>query len=139
MYNMASVEPEIADAIALAVKAFDESLVLVGPPASELTAAGDRVGLRTAAEAFADRGYRADGTLVPRNEPGAVLTDPDVVAARAVMIAVERRVQAIDGGFVRLEADTICIHGDTPGAASLTAGVRASLERAGVHVRALRR
>jgi UPF0271 protein len=139
MYNMASVEPDLAEAIARAVKVFDASLVLVGPPASALTVAGARVGLRTAAEAFADRAYRADGTLVPRDEPGAVLTDAEAVAARAVMIAVERRVQTNDGTFMKLEADTICIHGDTPGAASLAAVVRASLEGAGVQVQALRR
>jgi 5-oxoprolinase (ATP-hydrolysing) subunit A len=139
MYNMASVDRELADAIAQAVHAFDRTLVLVGLPASALTDAGRRAGLETAAEGFADRGYRSDGSLVPRSEPGAVLTDPARVTERAVMLAVEGKVQAVDGSYMSLDVDTICIHGDTPGAALLAARVRAALERAGISVQALHR
>jgi UPF0271 protein len=137
MYNVASVDQELAAAVAAAVHAVDRQLVLVGPPKSALTAAGRRAGLAVAAEGFADRAYCADGTLVARTERGAVLTDPAEVARRAVMLAVERKIRAVDGSYVSLDVETICIHGDTPGAALLAERVRASLEAAGVSVQAL--
>ena len=124
LYNMAAVEAPLADAIARAVAAVDASLILVGLRGSELVKAGARAGLRTAAEVFADRAYRADGTLVPRSEPGAVIADPDAVVARVA-------------GLVRPGADTICVHGDTPGAARLARRVREALEAAGVEVSSL--
>jgi len=89
-------------------------------------------------EGFADRGYRADGSLVPRSEPGALLGDPEEVAARAVRVAREGRLAAVDGTEVALEIDTLCLHGDTPGAAARARVLRDALERAGVDVRAAR-
>jgi 5-oxoprolinase (ATP-hydrolysing) subunit A len=138
MYNMASVDAELAAALATTVRSLDPSLVLVGPPSSALLEAGRRAGLVTASEGFADRAYLPDGRLVPRSQGGAVLTDPNQVSARAVMLALERRVQAVDGSYLTLDVDTICVHGDTPGALTLVAAVRAALEHAGIDVRALR-
>jgi UPF0271 protein len=131
---MAARDAPLAGAIARAVAAFDQSLIFVGPPDSELLKAGREAGLRVAAEIFADRAYEPDGTLVPRDRPGAVLHDVEAAAARAVTMVTERYVLARDGSRVGLEADTICVHGDTPGCAQLAAAVRARLEAAGVAV-----
>jgi UPF0271 protein len=102
---------------------------------SELTAAGQRAGLRVAAEVFADRGYRPDGTLAPRGTPGAVLTDVAEVVRRAIGMVTGQGVTAVDGTTVSVRADTICIHGDTPGAAALARAVRAALAAAGIEIR----
>jgi UPF0271 protein len=99
-----------------------------------LLAVVDALGMEPVAEAFADRAYRPDGTLVARSEHGAVLTDPREVVARAVSIATERRVTAVDGSSVAIDARSICIHGDTPGAVALARAVRAALESASVGV-----
>jgi len=123
LYNMAARDRRVADAIARAVASIDTSLILLGLPESELIAAGYAAGLRTAREAFADRAYRPDGTLVPRTEPGAVIHDPDQVLVRVVPLAR------------RLDVDTICVHGDTPGAADLARRIRAALELAKIDVR----
>ena len=103
-------------------------------PGSQLLHAGERAGLRTASEVFADRAYRADGTLVPRTQPGAVIHDEEVVVQRVVAMVREGAVVAEDGSRVTLRVDTICVHGDTPGAAQLAARVRAALEAAGMDV-----
>ena len=124
----------MADAIARATAAVDRSLILFGLPGSELIAAGQRAGLRTAREGFADRAYMKDGTLVPRSQPGAVIEDAEVVVGRAVSMARNRVVNAIDGSLVTLEVETICLHGDTPGAAMLASRIRAALVDAGVSV-----
>jgi UPF0271 protein len=94
----------------------------------------EEMGMEPVAEAFADRGYLSDGGLVPRSEPGAVLTDPATVAARAVSIATEREVIAVDGSRVAVHARSICIHGDTPGAIAMARAVRAGLEVASVQL-----
>jgi UPF0271 protein len=99
--------------------------------------AAEAEGLRFVAEAFADRAYEKDGTLVPRGRPGAVITDSREVAARAVLIAGEGRVTASDGTPVSLAADTLCLHGDTPGAVEHARAVREALEAVGIAVRAL--
>jgi UPF0271 protein len=138
LYNMAARDCALADAIARAVSAVDRSLVLFGLAGSELIAAGERSGLRTASEAFADRAYAPDGTLVPRRTPGAVIEDPGVVVDRVIRMAREQAVTANDGSDVRLQVDTICVHGDTPGAADLAARMREALSRAGVAVKAIR-
>ena len=138
LYNMAARDRRVADAIAGAVAEIDRSLVLVGLAGSELIAAGQNAGLMTASEAFADRGYLADGSLAPRSTPDAVLTDPKMVAARAVALVRDRQVIAIDGTRVPVAVETICIHSDTPGAAMLASGVRTALQDAGVEVSARR-
>jgi UPF0271 protein len=135
LYNMAARDAGMADAVARAVRTVDASLVLFGLSGSELTAAGQRAGLRVAAEVFADRGYRPDGTLAPRGTPGAVLTDVAEVVRRAIGMVTGQGVTAVDGTTVSVRADTICIHGDTPGAAALARAVRAALAAAGIEIR----
>ncbi len=138
LFNMAVRDAALADAVARAVALIDKSMILFGLPGSELVAAGARAGLRTACEVFADRAYRSDGTLVPRQEEGAVIHDAAAVEQRVIAMVRDQAVQAIDGTRVPLTIDTICVHGDTPGAAELAARVRAALETAGVNVKALR-
>jgi UPF0271 protein len=138
LYNMAARDRSLADAVASAVATFDASLVLYGLAGSELIAAGRRAGLRTASEVFADRGYLADGSLAARSFPGALIEDADVVAARAVTMVREHTVVALDGSRVRVAAETICVHGDTPGAAILARRVREALETAGVQIAVIR-
>lgn len=137
LFNMAARDAALAAAIARATAAFDSSLMLFGLPDSELLKAGRAAGLRVAAEGFADRAYEADGSLVSRKKPGAVIHDAEVVVARAVRMAKEGTVIAVDGTIVTLAVQTICIHGDTPGADDLAAKLRAGLEAAGVTVRAI--
>lgn len=139
LYNMACRDAALAEAIARAVVAFDPSLVLFGLPDSALVQAGLDAGLPVAAEAFADRAYEPDGSLVSRSRPGAVLHDEEVVVRRAVTMARDRTVVAVDGSTLRLEADTICVHGDTPGAAALAGAIRRGLDAAGITVAALTR
>jgi 5-oxoprolinase (ATP-hydrolysing) subunit A len=135
--QLAARNDTVADAIARAVAAFDPSLVLVGLAGSALISAGARAGLRTASEVFADRGYRADGTLAPRDQPGGVIHDPDAVVPRVLAMIREGAVTAVDGSQVSLQAETICLHGDTPGAAHLASRIRQALVDAGVELRAL--
>lgn len=111
-------------------------LPVLGLPGSALLAIAAEAGLPAVPEAFADRGYRADGTLVPRSEPGALVTDPDEVAARVVRLATAGTVVAVDGTEVEVTAASVCLHGDTPGAVAAAAATRAALAAAGVRVRA---
>jgi UPF0271 protein len=135
LYNMAVRDPSLASAIARSVAAFDPSLVLFGLAGSVLLDAGSAAGLRVASEAFADRAYEPDGTLTPRSRHGAVIHDPDLVVERAVRMVTEGRVTATDGSDLTLHVDTLCTHGDTPGAQSLVRRLRAGLESRGVSVR----
>ena len=135
LYNMAVRDAAFADAIARATAAVDSRLILFGLPGSELIAAGQRAGLRTAREGFADRSYKPDGTLVPRHEAGAVIEDPVTVVDRAISMARDRTVCAVDGSALAMEVDTICVHGDTPDAAVLASRIRRALADAGVSVR----
>jgi UPF0271 protein len=137
LYNMAARDVGLAGAVARAVAAFSHSLVLLGPPDSELLKAGRALGLRVAGEVFADRAYEPDGSLVSRKKLGAVIHEADAVVARAVRMAKEGTVVAIDGSIVHLTADTICVHSDTPGADDLAAKLRAALEDAGVDVKSI--
>jgi UPF0271 protein len=132
LYNRAVTDPEQAAAIASAAVCYDAALRLLTLPGSALATAATDVRLPTVTEAFADRAYRDDGTLVPRGEPGAVLTDPEVVAARAVDMVVRGTVQTVSGDALEVSPRSICVHGDTPGAVVLAAAVRAALEKAGV-------
>ena len=137
LYNMACRDEALAEAIARAVVAFDPTLVLFGLPGSALLQAGLDAGLPVAAEAFADRAYQPDGSLAPRSQPGAVIHDVDAVVARAVAMVTEQTVTATDGSLIEFEADTLCLHGDTPGAAALAVAIRRGLEDAGVTIAAL--
>jgi len=134
LYNMAAKDGALADAIARAVAAVDASLVLLGLPRSELLRAGERAGLRVVGEAFADRAYEPDGSLVSRQKPGAVIHDPDAVVARVLRMAREGVIRAVDGTDIPLPVGTICTHGDTPGAEELVRRIREALERDGVRV-----
>lgn len=134
LYHACVSHPEQAEAVVAAAHEYDPSVAVLGAPGSPLLAFADARGMEPVAEAFADRAYLPDGRLVPRSEPGSVLTDPSTVAERAVTIATEQRVVAIDGSSVEVRARSICIHGDTPGAVSLAQAVRAGLEVADVGI-----
>ena len=136
LYNMAVRDPALAAALAHAVAQFDPALVFFGLAGSPMLDAGRAAGLVVAAEGFADRAYERDGSLTPRGVPGAVLHDLPVVVARAVRMVTESRITARDGSDIPLHVDTICVHGDTPGAARLAGGLRQGLEAAGVRLAA---
>jgi UPF0271 protein len=139
LYNMAAGRRDLSDAIARAVADVDRGLVLFGLAGSPMIAAGEAAGLRTASEVFADRNYMADGTLVSRRRPDALVHDADEAARRTVRMVREGRVTSVDGGDVPLRADTVCIHGDGPDPAGFARRLRAALEAAGVAVRAVGR
>jgi UPF0271 protein len=136
LYNMAARDMNLADAIARAIATVDSSLKLFGLPGSKSLEAAQQRHVQAVSEAFADRAYRRDGSLVPRHEPGAVIQDEEVVVSRAVSIARERTVIATDGTPVFLDVQTICVHGDTPGAAALASRIRKALSDAGIQLRA---
>lgn len=138
LYNIAAVRRDIAEGIAEAVSRVHAGLIIYGPPGSELLEAAQRCGLKTAAEAFADRRYAADGTLAPRSLPGAVLENDEEAAEQALTVVRKGTVNALDGTVIRMNADTICLHGDGEHAAQFAAAVRGKLEAAGVTVRAFR-
>ncbi|TNC42511.1 LamB/YcsF family protein [Mumia zhuanghuii] len=132
LYNATVHHEAQARAVAEAVCAYDPGLPLLGLPGSQLLEWGARMGLRTVREAFADRAYTPEAALLSRTQPGAVLTDPDVVARRVVRMVVEGRVDAVDGTIVDIAADSVCVHGDTPGTVDLARRVRTELEAVGV-------
>ncbi len=139
LYNMAAGDVALSEAIAAAVRDVDRSLVLFGLSGSQLVAAGERAGLPTAAEAFADRNYTAEGALVSRKRPDALVGDPREALARVIRMVREGRVRAVDGSDLPLRADTVCIHGDGPHAAELARTLRQGLEAAGIRVSAVAR
>lgn len=132
LYNRSASDLEQARAIAAAVASYDPALPLLTLPGSATETAALDMRLRVVTEAFADRGYADDGTLVPRDRPGAVLTEPDVVASRAVSIVTEGIVETIAGHLLELSPQSVCVHSDTPGAVQLASAVREALVRAGV-------
>jgi UPF0271 protein len=135
LYHRLGADPAAASAVADALAAFDPGLVLLGPPEGELERAAAAAGLRYAREAFIDRGYLADGSLVPRHEPGALVHDPEAAADRALELVETGGVTADDGARVELAPDSLCLHGDTPGAVAMAHAVRSALEAAGVEIR----
>lgn len=137
LYNMAVKDLGLSDAIAQAVHDVDARLVLFGLAGSVMIAAGERVGLRTAQEVFADRNYMADGSLVSRKREDAMVHDASQAAARALRMVTEGKVKTVDGADIAIHADTICIHGDGPDAAAFARAIRAALVRGGVEVKAL--
>jgi UPF0271 protein len=137
LYNRAATDEGLAEVLAGAVRSFSGQLILVALAGSALHRAGATVGLRVAAEAFADRAYELDGTLRSRELKGAVLETPQAAVAQALSIAKDHRVRTADGSSIDVNAETICIHGDTPGAPEIARAVRNALEGAGVTVRAL--
>lgn len=139
MYNQAAADAGLARAFAEAVAAYDDSLIVVGLANSHLLSEAKKLGLAVASEVFADRGYLPTGALVPRSQPGAVLHDPEVVAARVLQMVKEGRVEANDGSLVELKADTICVHGDTPESLAHLRALRRTLEEAGVEIASVSR
>lgn len=137
LYNLAARQVEVAAAIAAAVRSVDPSLRLVGLFGSAMATAAGEAGLDFAPEAFADRGYRKDGRLVSRKEPGAVIADPEIVAERVVRMVRDGEVTAVDGTRVPVAPKTVCVHGDTPGAEGLLRAIRGRLEREKIEVRSL--
>ncbi len=138
LYNMAAVDAKLAKAVAEAIYAVDPDCILVGLAGSELVAAGRAIGLSVAEEVFADRGYRPDGTLVPRNEPGAIIKSVDEAVERIVRLVETGKIVASDGQEIAVRGDTICLHGDTPGAAEYAQAIRTRLEAKGVSIRPMR-
>ena len=135
LYNTIVHHEAHAQAVVDAVKAFGGDLPLLLLPGSVALHTAEKAGLRAVPEAFADRGYTPEGTLVSRREPGAVLNDAAQVTQRMVRLAEDGTLTAVDGSTVRIQAESICVHGDTPGAAAMAAEVRAGLDRAGITVR----
>lgn len=136
LYNQAAQDQGLSEAIVRGVASVDGRLRVVGLAGSCLIEAARAAGLTAVEEAFADRGYRADGTLMPRGEPGAVLEEMEVIAARAVSLVREGVVSGPHGEEVRVRAETICVHADTPAADHIIACLRAALEAAGFRVAA---
>lgn len=134
LYNAIVHHEAQAAAVVRAVAAFRPGLAVLGLPGSAFLALASDAGLRPVREAFADRAYHPDGTLVSRREPGSVLHDPDAVADRMVRLATQGTMTALDGTEFALEAESICTHGDSPGAVAMAATVRTRLEAAGVQL-----
>jgi UPF0271 protein len=137
LYHAAVRHDSYALAIIDAVLDFDAGLPVLCQPDTTFWRAVRDAGLGTIAEGYLDRAYTADGLLVPRGQPGAVITDPEVAAQRAVRIATERTVTAIDGTVIDMPVDSVCVHSDSPGAPELAAAVRQALTEAGVTLRSL--
>jgi 5-oxoprolinase (ATP-hydrolysing) subunit A len=138
LYNMAVGKPELAAAIARAVRDVDRGLVLFGLPGSHLISEGEAAGLSTASEAFADRNYMSDGTLVSRRRSDAHVSDAAEAVSRAIRMVREGTVTPVDGPPISMRVDTICIHGDGPHAEQFARQLQSGFEKAGISVRALR-
>ena len=134
LYNAVVHHAEQARAVVDAVRAYDPHLPLLGLPGSVLLETAERAGLSTVREAFADRAYTPEATLVSRRTDGAVLSDPGEVARRVVQMVTEGSVTAIDGSTVAVAAESVCVHGDSPGAVAMAERVRSELTAAGVEI-----
>ncbi|MGE2104829.1 5-oxoprolinase subunit PxpA [Citrobacter koseri] len=136
LYNQAAKDPQLADAIARAVHACDPSLILVGLAGSELIRAGEHYGLTTRQEVFADRGYQADGSLVPRTQPGALVEDEEHALAQTLGMVESGRVKSITGEWANVVAQTVCIHGDGEHALAFARRLRAVFEERSIRIMA---
>ena len=134
MYNRAAKDPGAANAIAAAIRNVDPGLALLGLPGSAMEAAASGSGLAFVREAFIDRAYTPDGKLVPRGEPGAVIDDVVQAVERALRMARDQTVRAVSGETLRIDAQSLCVHGDNPAATALLRAVRAKLELAGFSI-----
>ncbi|MER7115976.1 LamB/YcsF family protein [Saccharomonospora azurea] len=135
LYNAVVAHAEQAAAVVEAIRRYDPSLPVLGLPGSQLVKQAEEAGLSVVLESFADRAYTPQGTLVSRREASAVVLDPDVVVERSVRMAVEGAVQAVDGSVLKLSPQSLCVHGDTPGAVEIARRVRKALADAGVAVK----
>jgi 5-oxoprolinase (ATP-hydrolysing) subunit A len=136
LYNRTVHDEDQAAAVVAAVVAYDLRLPVLGLPGSALLRHAEQSGLRTVTEAFADRGYTAQATLVPRSQPGALLDDPAIVAQRMVDMLITGRMRSVDGVEIVVSARSICVHGDSPGAVAMAVAVRKALAEAGVEIQA---
>lgn len=136
LYNQAARDPQLADAIAQAIKAVDPSLRLVGLAGSELIHAGERAGLATRQEVFADRRYQPDGTLVPRNQSDALIESDELALSQTLAMVLRHQVQANDGSWVAVQADTVCVHGDGAHALAFARRLRDSFQQENIKVTA---
>ncbi|EEP89324.1 hypothetical protein ykris0001_32810 [Yersinia kristensenii ATCC 33638] len=136
LYNQAALDSRLADAIAQAVKAVDPSLRLVGLAGSELIRAGERAGLVTRQEVFADRRYQGDGTLVPRSQPDALIESDDLALSQTLAMVQRHQVQARDGRWVPVQADTVCVHGDGAHALNFARRLRDSFQQENIIITA---
>ncbi|HEM6685042.1 TPA: 5-oxoprolinase subunit PxpA [Citrobacter koseri] len=136
LYNQAAKDPQLADAIARAVHACDPSLILVGLAGSELIRAGEHYGLTTRQEVFADRGYQADGSLMPRTQPGALVEDEEHALAQTLGMVESGRVKSITGEWANVVAQTVCIHGDGEHALAFARRLRAAFEERSIRIMA---
>jgi 5-oxoprolinase (ATP-hydrolysing) subunit A len=134
LYNMAARDEKLANAIARATKSVDPRLILFAPENSALARAGESLGLQIVSEVFADRNYLADGSLVPRIRPDALLHDSAEAATRVLRMLREGKVRSVDGVDVDLRAETICVHGDNPAAVEFVRALRKALEKEGVEI-----
>ncbi|BAS06703.1 UPF0271 protein Arth_0093 [Arthrobacter sp. Hiyo4] len=134
LYNAIVTHTAQAQAVVDAVKSVDPNLPILGLPGSEVLRLAEAAGLRAVTEAFADRAYNPDGTLVSRSLPGAVLEDPEQVAEHVLRMATESAVRAIDGSTLKIRAESICGHGDSPGAVAMATAVKSALGDAGVSI-----
>jgi len=139
LYNMAVRDAKLADAIARAIESNDPKLILFAPDKSQLAGAGEAHGLQIAREIFADRNYLNDGWLVPRTRPDALLYNPKEAAQRVLRMLREGKVRSVEGRDVEVRGETICVHGDTPGAVEFARELRTRLEREGVDISAPKR
>jgi UPF0271 protein len=134
LYNQAARDPALAEAVANAVRAVDPKLILFALAGSCQAEAGLAAGLRVAREAFADRRYRPDGTLVPRSQPGSVIDDPAQAAAQALRLVKEHKLTTIDDAELTVHADTLCVHGDSPNALNMLLAIREALTKESVEI-----
>ncbi|MFA4647380.1 LamB/YcsF family protein [Pyrococcus kukulkanii] len=138
LYNAMVKEEDLARAVIEGILDFDKNLILVTLSNSRVAEIAEEMGLKVAHEVFADRAYNPDGTLVPRGRPGAVIHDKEEIAERVISMVRDGGVKAINGEWVELKVDTICVHGDTPKAVEITAYIRKKLEEEGVKIVPLR-
>ncbi|MFQ5841033.1 MAG: LamB/YcsF family protein [Thermodesulfobacteriota bacterium] len=134
LYNLAAKDESMTKAICEAILALEKNLILVALSGSKMAEIASKSGLKVAREAFADRAYHKDGSLVSRKRQGSVIHDPERVAERVIRMVQEGKIQSIEGDLIDLEADTICVHGDTPGAVQLAQTIRRKLQEAGIPV-----
>jgi len=135
--NTAAKNAALAEAIAQATRDVDKNLIFYAQASTELVAAGENAGLRTIQEVFADRTYQPDGSLTPRSQPDAMITDLDTSIAQVLNMVMNGKVRTQDGREISITADTLCMHGDQPGAVAFARGIRAALEEAGVTIQAI--
>lgn len=134
LYNMAVKDPVIAEAICEGIAAVDKNLILLAPAGSQMVLAAKRMGLSSAKEVFADRAYEEDGSLVARSKPGAMITDEETAIARVIQMIQKGTVVSITGKEIEVEADSVCIHGDSPSALAFAKNIHKALLDAGIQI-----